>query len=146
LGRFAISTTQVATDTYPDCIRTLRAKQPTFICMTADLIKSACPNAPTCLCKALAERFARDAYALVLLDCFAFLFFGDIIDFGGDFDTTAGALGQLDIWGSSYPAASAVAQLKSYWELIAFIMTVAVRMKMICSNVLVVKILANSVT
>ena len=44
-----------------------------------------------------------------------------------------------------YPAASAVAQLKSYWEFIAFIMTVAVRMKMICSNVLVVKILANSV-
>jgi hypothetical protein len=44
----------------------------------------------------------------------------------------------------AHPAASAVAQLKSYCELIAFIMTAAVRTKMICTNVLVVKILANS--
>jgi NADP-dependent 3-hydroxy acid dehydrogenase YdfG len=46
---------------------------------------------------------------------------------------------------SSYPAASAVAQLKSYIAPKAFIITAAMRMKMIWTNVRLVKILLNKV-
>jgi hypothetical protein len=45
----------------------------------------------------------------------------------------------------SYPAASAVAQLKSKWALRPFITMIADRTKAICTNVLVVKTLLNSV-
>jgi hypothetical protein len=46
--------------TYPDCIRMLRQRQPAFILMTEDLIQTVCPNANPAISKKLAERFERD--------------------------------------------------------------------------------------